>query len=60
MTREQAYRRSEGARDPDPNTYTQKLALSRIAAARIAGCPGIFLAGDLGSGLSGGQRTIHS
>ena len=36
-TRVQAYRRSEGSRDPDPNTYTQELALLWIAAARIAG-----------------------
>ena len=64
LTRVQAYRRLEGARDPDPITYAQELALSWIAAVRIAGCQGIFLAGNLNvtwtTGESEGQRTIHT
>ena len=57
------YRCQAAAHDPDPILYVQDLALQWIASARVAGCKGIFLAGDLNStwtpGESGGQRAIR-
>ena len=62
-TRMHAYSKSEVAREPNPITYAPKLALSGIAALRIAGFQVIFLACDLNStwtaGESGDQQTIN-